>query len=151
MTFSELAALKQSASRNLTETMSKEFNSSDPGVFSTTRRKRSGQKGRNKKLVTLCQAPIGISVLNSNQKHVPTKETSSENISRKFKNDDNHTEIIAPGSKFNDKISTLNTSIENHHRVSETNLCMTFSEPAAFKHSISAAVAGMMSEEFNSS
>merc|ERR1712105_369926 len=73
------------------------------------------------------------SVLNSKQKH--GSKTSSKNTSRKAIISANHTKAMVPGSKSNDEISTLDTSIENHHRVSETDLCMTFSEPAASKHS----------------
>ena len=87
--------------------------------------------------------------LNSKQKHV--SKTSRKNFSRKFKIEANHTEIIVPGSKINNEISKLKTNTEDHHCISETGLCVTFSEPAASKHSVSSAVTGTMFKEFNSS
>ena len=89
------------------------------------------------------------SVLNSKQKY--GSKTYSKNISRKFKNDTNHTKIIAPGSKTKDETSKLSTITEDHLRVSEPDLSMTFSEPAVSKQSVSSAVTGTMFEEFNSS
>ena len=56
---------------------------------------------------------------NSKQKRV-TK------TSRKVKNVINHTDILSPGLKTIDETSNLNTSIEDHQRVSEADLCMTF-------------------------
>ena len=86
---------------------------------------------------------------NSKRRYV--SKTSSKNIPKKFKNNANHTETMVPDSKINDEISKLKTNTEDHHRVSETDLCVTFSEAAVSKQSVSSAVTGTMFEEFNSS
>ena len=83
---------------------------------------------------------------NSKQRY--GSKTSSKNISRKFKNNVNHTEIITPGSKTIDESSKSNTNIEDHQQVIKADPCMTIFEPASLKSSVSCAVAGAISAGF---